>query len=393
MSLLKQFAGVTAMNLKCVTQRPGNSSVIVIGIMGVVLVLISIMALGTSLAESVRSSGREDRAIVLRAGTSNEAGSSLFIDDVQTIMSAPGIVSTAEGKAVATADMATSVYLPRKDSNGVRAGVVVRGMTEQGSAVRPEIRIVEGRWFRPGLSELVVGRSAQVEFSGLGIGDKVRLRRGEWTVVGVFESGNALQGSLLTDASTLMSAYLRTRYNSVTVRLTSPAAFDEFKAALTTNPSLSVDPIREIEYYRVLSSDISGPAYLVSFLIGGIMAVGALFGALNTMYTSVSNRRVEIATLRAIGFGGGGVVAAVLAEAMILALVGGLLGAAISWLLLSGNTFGLGAKEGSVIAQLRVTPTLVGIGLVWACAVGFLGGLLPAFRAARMPVASALKAE
>jgi len=392
MSLVRQFAGVTAMNLKSVTQRPATSSVIVIGIMGVVLVLISILALGTSLAESVRSTGRPDRAIVLRAGTDEEAGSSLFVDEVQTITSAPGIASTAEGSPIATADMVTAVQLPRK-KNDSRAGVVIRGMTEHGIAVRPEIRIVEGRWFKPGLSELVVGRSAQGEFRGLSVGDKVRLRRGEWTVVGVFESGNGLQGSLLTDAKTLMSAYLRAQFSSVTVRLKSPASFDAFKAALTTNPTLSVNPIREVEHYRRLSTDVSGPLYLVSFVIGGIMAVGALFAALNTMYTTVSNRRVEIATLRAMGFGGGCVVASILAEAMILAAVGGLVGAGIAWLLMSGNTFGLGAKEGSVVAQLRVTPALLGIGLAWACAVGFLGGLLPALRAARMPVAAALKVE
>lgn len=253
--------------------------------------------------------------------------------------------------------------------------------------------MVQGRWFQPGLSEIVVGRSAQVEFSGLNVGDKVRLRHGEWTVVGVFESGNALQGSLLADAKTLMSAYQRARFSSVTVQLKSPGAFQAFKDSLTTNPTLSVNPVRESEYYQLLSADFSGAAYFVSFVIGGIMAIGALFGALNAMYTAVGNRRVEIATLRALGFGGGCVVAALLAEAMLLAAVGGLVGVAIAWLLLSGNTFGLGSKEGSVVAQLHVTPGLLAIGLVWACAVGFLGGLLPAIRAARMPVASALKAE
>jgi putative ABC transport system permease protein len=392
MSLLNQFAGVTAMNLRSVSQRPASASVIVIGIMGVVLVLISILALGTSLAESARSAGRADRALVLRAGTDKEAASSLFTDEVQTIMSAPGIATTAAGDPIATADIVTAVTLQKK-KNSFRAGVVIRGMTERGRAVRPEIRIIEGRWFKPGLSELLVGRSAQAEFRGLGIGDKVRLRRGEWTVVGAFESGDALQGCLLTDAKTLMSAYRRVQFSSVTVRLKSPASFDAFKAALTTNPTLSVNPMREADYYSLRSANLSGPTYMVSFLIGGIMAVGALFGALNTMYTSVANRRVEIATLRALGFGGTCVVASILTEAMILAAVGGLVGAGIAWLLLSGNTFDLGNKEGSLVAQLRVTPALLGVGLVWACSVGFLGGLFPAIRAARMPVASALKVE
>jgi putative ABC transport system permease protein len=392
MSAFRQFVGVTAMNLKSVTQRPATASVVVIGIMGVVVVLISLLALGTSLSESIRSTGQPDRAIVLRAGTDEEVGSSLFVDEVQTIFGAPGIAASADGKPIATADMVTAVHLLKKDSD-VRAAVVIRGMSEQGLAVRPEIKIVEGRWFRPGLSEVVVGRSAQAQFQGLGVGDKVRLRRGEWTVVGAFESGNGLQGAVLTDTKTLMSAYLRTQFSSVTVRLETPDAFESFKTFLTTNPTLSVNPLREFDYYNGQSTDISVAIYLVSFVIGGIMGVGALFGALNTMYTAVSNRSIEIATLRAIGFGGGCVVASILVEAMILAVAGGLLGAVIAWLLLSGDTFGLGSKEGSIVTQLRVTPMVVGIGLAWACTVGFFGGLFPALRATRMPVAAALKSE
>ena len=392
MSILRQFARVTVMNLKSVVQRPATAAVIVVGIMGVVLVLISMLALGTSLSESLRSTGRADRAIVLRGGSETEIGSALFVDEVQMIFSAPGIASTTSGEPIATADMVTAVQL-RKQGSDIRASVVVRGMTDHGVMVRPEIQLVEGRWFTPGLDELIVGRSAQSQFEALHIGDKVRLRRGEWTVVGMFESGNALQGSLLADTKTLMAAYVRTRFNSVTVRLKSAAAFESFKASLNSNPALTVEPIREVDYYSRLSTDISAATYVVSFVIGGIMGLGALFGALNTMYTTVSHRAVEIATLRAVGFGGGCVIAAILAEAMILAVVGGLIGAAMAWLLLSGDTFALGATEGSIVAQLRVTPALVTIGLVWACVVGLLGGLFPAVRAARMPVAVALKSE
>jgi putative ABC transport system permease protein len=212
-------------------------------------------------------------------------------------------------------------------------------------------------------------------------------------VVGAFESGNGLQGSMLADATTLMSAYGRAPFSSVTVRLESPASFDAFKAALTSDPTLSVDALREVDYYSRLSEDLSEPLTAVSYVIGAIMGIGALFGALNTLYTTVSNRRIEIATLRAIGFGAGGVVASVLVEAMILAVAGGLVGAAIAWALLSGNTFSLGGDAGSVVANLRVTPQLLVTGLVWACVLGLVGGLLPAIRAARMPIVSALKAE
>ena len=392
MSAFAQFAAVTGMNLKCVRERPGSSVVIVIGVMGVVVVLISILTLGASLADSVRSNGRADRAIVLRAGADSESGSSLFGDEVQTILGAPGIARSAEGEPLATADIVDAVRLVRARDDS-RAGVRVRGMSAFGPAVRAEIQIVEGRWFQPGLNELVVGRSAQQEFSGLQLGDKVRLRGGLWTVVGIFATGNALEGALLADATTLMSAYRRALVSSVTVRLSSVEAFDEFKNALTRDPRLSVDVIREDEYFQRLSRDVSTPLYVVSFVIGAVMAIGAIFGALNTMYTSVSNRRVEIATLRALGFRGGMVVASVLAEAMILAAVGAIVGAALAWIFLSGSTFSLGATEGSIVTQLKVTVPLVALGLGWACLIGLLGGVFPAVRAATSPIASELKEQ
>lgn len=391
MSMLRQMALVTAMGLKSVPQRPGKAGVVVIGIAGVVGVLVSMLTVGASVAETARAAGREDRAIVLRNGAEQEPESVIFTSEAQAIANAPGVAKAPDGKPAATADMLAAVNLPRS-LDGVLSGVMVRGISEHATAVRREIVLKEGRMFTPGLRELIVGAVLREGFKGLNIGDRVRLANGEWTVVGTYETGDMWESMILTDATTLMSAYKRNAFSSVTVRLASPAAFGEFKDALTSDPTLRVNVMRESDYYA-RGGELSWAFIIVSYVIGAVMAAGALFGALNTMYSSVSARGIEIATLRAIGFPGASVVVSVLAEALLLAMIGGAIGALISWLLLSGGTFALGAPGGSAIAaQLRVTPQIVGIGFVWALIMGLLGGVLPALRAARLPVATALRA-
>jgi putative ABC transport system permease protein len=392
MSALRQITLVTAMGLRNVPQRPGGASVVVIGIAGVVAVLVSMLTLGASVAESLRAAGREDRAIVLREGSESEAASALFAAQAQAIADAPGVARTPAGKPAATADMLATVNLPRK-LDGALAGVTVRGVSPEAATVRPEIELVKGRMFTPGLHELIVGRVLQQQFDGLTIGDSVGLRGGEWQIVGVYETGNMSESMLLTDAATLMSAYRRSLFNSTTVLLESPEAFGTFKDALTSDPTLAVSAMRESEYYS-RTSGLQEAFLVLSYAISGIMAAGALFGALNTLYSAVSARSVEIATLRAVGFSGSSVVVAVLAEALLLAALGGLAGAAIAWGALSGHTFSLGSTEGAgaLATALHVTPQLVGIGFAWALIMGVLGGLLPAIRAARLPVATALRA-
>ena len=392
MSALNEMVAVTAMNLRSVPQRLGSSSVIVIGIAGVVAVILSVFGMTRSLQGAVLATGSADRAIVLRSGATGEISSTLLVDAVATIKDAPGIARTADGKPAATADFIAAVNLNRKE-DGTRAGLVVRGVEPPVFAVRPEIRIVEGRAFTPGLRELIVGRSALEMFNGLALGDEVALREGRWTVVGVFESGgDAGESSLLADAATLLSAYQRTAVNSVTVRLTSEAAFDTFKAALMTNPTLSVSVDRETEFYRRESQEANEIFGIVGLAVGVFMGLGAIFAALNTMYSAVSARTREIATLRAIGFGAGGVVVSVLVEALGLALLGAVVGAAIAWVMFNGNTVALGGGISSIVFEMRVTSGLVGAGMLLACAVGFVGGLFPAVRAARLPVATALRA-
>jgi putative ABC transport system permease protein len=387
--MLRQIAAVTAFNIRGISQRLVASSVIVVGIMCVVGVLVSVLTMAGSLADTLLAAGRTERAIVLRVGANSENASTLSVDAAATIANAPGVARTADGDPAATADMLVSVNFNRK-SNGSLAALAVRGVSELG--VRPEVELVEGRLFSPGLREVIVGRNAQRAFAGLEIGDRVALRDSEWTVVGVYRSGDVAESGMITDAATLLSAYQRAVVNSVTVRLESPESFDAFKTALTTNPSLSVDVFREPEYFAQQTEDLSSLFFFITYIVTGIMGAGALVGAINTMYSAVSTRTLEIATLRAIGFGASGVVVSVLAEAVLLALLGAFGGAAISWLLFSGDTISLGGGQGSLVTELAITPTTLVTGVVAAAAAGFLGGLFPAVRAARLPVATALRA-
>ena len=391
MTTLRQVAAISALNLRSIPQRLGPSLVVVIGIAGVVGVLVSVLTMAGSLTETVISTGDENRAIVLRNGSNYEMASLLDTVAVQTIMDAPGVARTADGDPAASSDFIVPINLTRKE-DGALAALVVRGISPQSFEVRPEIRLVAGRMFTPGLREVVVGRNAQLQIAGVELGDRVALRDSEWAVVGVYESGDAAESGMLTDLSTLLSTYQRTLVNSVTVLLETTASFEELKVALTTNPTLSVDVLREPEYFEQQSERIAQLMFFVTYVVTTIMAVGAFFAALNTMYSAVSTRSVEIATLRALGFGATGVVASVLTEVLLLAVIGGMLGATVAWLLFSGNVISLGGTLGSIVTELRVTPVLVGTGIAWACTVGLLGGLPPAIRAARLPVATALRA-
>jgi putative ABC transport system permease protein len=392
MTLLRQIVSVTAMNIMSLPQRVASSVVVVIGIAGVVAVLVSVFAMSEGLIGTLIATGYPDRVIVLRNGAEGEGASSLSQADVQTIMDAPGIARTSDGNVAASAEMFVSVNVQRREDDSL-VGMIVRGVQPTAFKMRSELNLLEGRLFEPGLRELIVGRRAQSEFQGLDIGDEVLLRDGPWTIVGSFDSGGgATESIMLADVSTLQSAFQRTLFNSVRVVLDSPASFELLSDALTTNPTLSVNPVLEPEFFARQAEGVEPLFNVIRNVVGTIMALGALFAALNTMYSAVSTRSVEIATLRAIGFGSGGVVVSVLTEALLLALIGAMLGGSIAWLLFNGSTFSLGGNGGSLVAEMAVTTKLFATGVVWACAVGALGGLFPAIRAARLPVATALRA-
>jgi putative ABC transport system permease protein len=393
MNTLSQIAAVTAMNLRSLPQRVGTSLVIVIGIAGVVGVLISVLAMSTGMLKTLTSAGRDDRAIVLRTGSAAEASSSLTRDAVRIIGDAAGIRRTADGKPIMSVE-GFHVLTVYKREDGSEANIAIRGVGSQVTALRPELKIVEGRMFEPALTEVIVGQSAHRQFRGLDVGDTIRTRGANWQVVGIYSTGDAHDSELMTDIEALVSAENRgARYQSVTVKLESPRAFSAFKDSLTSNPALSVDVWRESEYYAQQSKAMGQIISTVAFVVGGIMAIGAVFSAVNTMYSAVSARVREIATLRALGFGAAAMVVSVLVEALLLALVGGGLGAFAAWLFFHGRTASTSASVfGHLIFELTVDAQLVVIGIVLACAIGLIGGLFPAIRAARLPVVDALRA-
>jgi putative ABC transport system permease protein len=392
-NVLRQIRAVTWMNLASIPQRFGTSSVIVIGIAGVVAVLISVLAMATGFKRTILATGRDDRAIVLRGGSDSELASTLAREATLTIMDAPGIRKDAAGKPIASAEAVVVVDMPKK-SNDSGANVTIRGVGPEGMALRPEIQLIAGRMFQRGLRELIVGSGAQAQFKGLDVGSHIALRGSDWTIVGAFVSnGDSHESELLADGETVLSAYRRNLYQSVVVLLDSKDSFATFKSSLTTNPQLSVDAMREHDYYAHQSQRMSSVLSFIAYFVGGIMAVGALFGALNTMYSAVSVRSREIATLRAIGFGASAVVLSVLIEALLLSVIGALLGAALAWMFFNGNVVStLGSNFTQVVFRLAVGPSLVVLGIVWACVIGLVGGLFPAIRAARLPVATALRA-
>jgi putative ABC transport system permease protein len=383
------------MNLRSLPSRYGTSLVIVVGIAAVVAVLISVMAMASGFIDSTRRSGREERAIVLGRGAESESNSGFSRDSATIVLNAPGIRKTPDGAPMGSAEHLAFITVEDRRT-GRDTFVTVRGVGPHAFALRPEMKLVEGRMFKSGLNELIAGRSAQQRMDGVNIGDKVSLPQGDWTIVGIFESNrDSHESELLTDANTLLAAMRRGEwFSSTTVWLENDAAFNTFKDAVTADPKLQVDVKREPAYFEAASKPVGRLLNLIAYAIGGFMALGAVFGALNTMYSAISARAIEIATLRAIGFGAGPVVVSVFVEALLLALAGALLGAGIAWFFFNGNAISTasGNSPSQLTFSLDVTPTLLATGVGCALVIGLLGGLFPAIRAARRPVAIGLRA-
>jgi putative ABC transport system permease protein len=391
--VLKQLIAVISMSLQTVPQRLGASSVIVIGIAGVVAVLVSVLAMGAGFKHTLADSGRDDRMIILRGGSDAELSSNLTRTDIATISNAPGLAKDADGKALLSSELVTVVNVPKMDT-GTDANVTMRGVGLKLAEVRPELKIVSGKMFRPAVRELIAGVGAAKQFRGLTVGSVLRLRNADWTVTGLFSSnGDVHESELMADVDTVGSSIERNGYSSAVGLLSSAAAFTTFKDSLTSDPQLKVDVQREREYYAKQSQGLTKTINIVGTTVAVIMAIGAMFGALNTMYSAVAARGLEIATLRAIGFGAFPVLFGVIIESLLLSLLGGAIGASLAWMFFNGHTVStLGAAFAQVVFQLTVTTTLITTGIVWACIIGLLGGFFPALRAARLPVAEALRA-
>ena len=393
-SAMNQIAAITVANLRTIPSRLGTSLVIVIGLAGVVAVLTSLMAMSNGLGATLLATGKQDRVVMLRASSQAELNSVLVRSDIDIAKQAPGIAKDATGNAIASAELIVITELLAKGQSKGGVNVSLRGVEQSAFVLRPEVRVVAGERFKPGLREVLVGKKAQSQFSGLELGASVRFRGAEWKIVGVFESGDAHESELWVDVETAQSSFGRgNSYSTLVAQLENVASFDALKAALAADPRMKVDLERERSYYSAQTEQSTRGIKFLTAVVSVIMGFGALFSALNTMYSAVSTRTKEIATLRAIGFGGLPVMVSVLAESMLLALLGGLLGAVIAYALFNGYTIStLGAGFTQIAFSFAVSPKLVAIGLILSLCIGFFGGLLPAFSAARTNIPTALRA-
>jgi putative ABC transport system permease protein len=393
MNWLAQALAVTGVTLRSISQRLGSSVVAVIGIAGVVIVFTAVLSIAEGFQAAMSEKGDPRRVIVLRSGADTELTSGFGGDHARIIMDMPGIARD-EGGPHASPELFVVVGHPMK-RGGADANVPLRGVSEAALKVRPEVRIAEGRMFTPGTNEIVVGRAASRQFVGLDVGTSVRWGEAAWHVVGIFEAdGSVAESELWCDALVLQPAYRRgNSYQSVFALLEREDAFQTLKDALTADPRLQVTVMRERDYYLEQSQVMQSIIRTIGFGIAALMGLGAIFGAVNTMYSAVSSRTREIATFRALGFGRSPVVVSVLAEALLLSLVGGLLGGGVAWLAFDGyQTATMNWQSFSQVAfAFAVTPSLLLRGLLYAMVMGLLGGLFPAVRAARLPVVTALR--
>jgi putative ABC transport system permease protein len=392
---ISQIVSIALFNLRSLPQRIGSSITAIIGIAGVVAVMVSVLSIAQGILSTMENSASPDNAIVLRSGATSEMMSWVVGDDARIIAEAPGL-ARGEGGALASPELFVVINLSKR-STGTDANVPLRGVTRQAPLVRDRFRLVEGRMFEWGRNEVIVGVGAQREFEGLDVGSSITVAKEEWPVVGIFEAGGGLaETEIWVDALVLQPAYQRgNSYQAVYAKLESPGAFQSFKDALTTDPRLNVKSMRESEFYAEQSAVLYNLITGLGTLVAVIMGLGATFGALNTMYTAVSARAKEIATLRALGFRSGPVVISVLLESLLLSLVGGVIGAVLAWLAFDG--FRAATLNWSSFSQVAfafdVTPALLAQGVSFALVIGIVGGLFPAVRAARQPVSEALREQ
>jgi putative ABC transport system permease protein len=392
-NFITQTIAVTLLNLRTIPQRLGSSGVAIVGIAGVVIVLVSVLSIARGFNAAMAQSGSDVRALVMRSGADSEMTSGLGPREVDIIKQAPGLRRDGQ-TAIASAELYVIIDIPKIGTNSP-ANVPVRGVEQTATAVREEFSIVQGRMFEYGTTEVVVGRGASVNFQGLTVGNTIVSGQNRWQVVGVFETdGSIAETEIWIDARTLQGAYRRgNSFQTVLARLDSSQTFDAFRDWLTANPQVNVQVRREAEYYAQQSRQLTQLIEGIGFGIAALMGIGAVFGAILTMYTAVSTRSREIATLRALGFNTGSVLVSVLSESLALAAIGGAIGGVLAYLAFNGyQTSTMNFSTFSQVAfAFQVTPQLLGMGLTYALVMGLIGGLFPAVRAARLPIPSALR--
>jgi putative ABC transport system permease protein len=394
MRALSQLIAVVALNFRTIPARLTSSLVAVVGIAGVVVVFVSVLSIAAGFTAAMQGSGAPDRALVMRSGADSEMTSGLSSVEVDLIKQAPGIRRDGQ-TAIASAELYVIIDLPKRSSPDAFSNVPMRGVEPTVMKVRDDVSIIQGRMFEFGTNEVIVGRGAAAQFLGLDLNADLKSGQNIWKIVGIFEAdGGVSETELWGDARTLQGVYRRgNSYQSVLARLDSADSLQAFSDWLTTNPQVNVMVRRENEYYAGQSQMLTTLIQTIGFAIAGLMGIGAVFGAVLTMYTAVATRAREIATLRALGFNATSVVVSVLSESMILGAIGGLIGGAAAYLGFNGyQTSTINFQTFSQVAfAFRVTPQLLAMGVFYALAMGLIGGLFPAIRAARLPIATALR--
>ena len=380
-------------NLRSVKARWTSAAVAVLGIAGTVGIFIAMVSIALGFKATLVASGSPDNAIILRSGSTNEMDSSVSLEQVHVIQDAPGVARSASGPLVSPEVVVIRNFPMR--STGTDANVQVRGVSPIVREVRPQVKIAEGRFFETGRYELVVGRGAARSYTGLELGDSVKFGGATWKVVGIMDSGgSAFDSEVWADNHILNQVYHYPEdlSRSVTVHLTSPQALQTLKDSLTSDPRMQVGVTPELEYYGNQSVRLTKMITVLGGMVVIIMGIGAIFGALSTMYSAVAERGREIATMRALGFGGASVVTSFIIESLLISLVGGLIGclAALPFNGFTASTMNMQTFSHLAFA-FKITPPLLGVGIAFALIMGFLGGVFPAARAARRPVAAALR--
>jgi putative ABC transport system permease protein len=393
MRILNQVIAVTLLNLRNLPQRLGSSAVAVVGVAAVVLVFAAVLSMARGFERTMLTAGSDDTAIIMRSGATSEMSSGISGDQVLVIASAPGLLKDGD-TPVLSAELFVIADVKKKSTNS-DANVPFRGVQASAFDVRRDMRITDGRMFETGKNEILVGRAAQREFQGLDVGSTIRFGKTDWTVVGAFDAGGSVSESeLWTDVRVLQSAYRRgNSFQTVRVKLESPQSLKVLEANLKDDPRIDPDVMTEKEFYSSQSEQVTQFIKLLGYPLTILMSIGAIFGALNSMYSSISVRGKEIATLRALGFGPVPVLVSTIVESTLLALTGGLVGGAVAFLVFNGfqvSTLNF-ASFSQVVFNFAVTPELLLSGLKVALIIGIVGGLFPAIRAARLPVAQALR--
>jgi len=393
MSFFTQIFSVAWLSIRTIRERLGSSAVAVVGIAGVVIVFVAVLSIAEGFSRTMQTAGAADRAIIMRGGADSEMTSGLAGDAVEIMKQAPGIRRESQRPAFSP-ELYVMVDLPKR-STQTPANVPLRGVTDEVLKVRYDAKIVEGRMLTFGTNEIVAGRAAAGQFMGLTVGSTLTTGQATWKVVGIFEAGGSVsETELWGDAHTLQGAFRRNNsYQSALARLETPASYTTFKDWLTSNPQLNVSVVPETEYYAAQSEVLTSLIRTVGVGIAVLMGFGAVFGAILTMYTAVSTRTREIATLRALGFNTTSVVISVLAESLALGAVGGVAGGVLAYVAFNGyETSTINFQTFSQVAfAFAVTPWLLAQGLAYALIMALVGGLLPALKAARLPIASALR--